>query len=99
VLWAVGLVEGLPLLVGLVVLLVLQTWVTASGRGAGVGGWAWLLTMPVFELGKNLLFIWWANRRLCAALRVPEVRWFAGHRPGPLADREIKPVGVPTTPG
>jgi hypothetical protein len=98
VLWTVGLVEGIPLLAGLVIVLMLRTWFAATGRTAGLAGWVWLLAIPLLEFGKNLFFIWWANRRLCSALRVPEVRWFASQRTVSRVDREIQLPGVPTSP-
>jgi hypothetical protein len=66
--WAVGLVEGIPL--------VLVTFLSVLGGGFGrQSAMLWVLVMPFLMLAKNVFFITWAQRQLCSALRAPKVRW------------------------
>jgi len=72
VMWTVGLVEGIPL--AAVALL-------AGMSGLVAGGFApmslvpWVVVLPFLLVAKNLIFIWWAQRQLCKALRAPKVSW------------------------
>jgi hypothetical protein len=78
VLWAVGLVEALPLLLVMLVSLWLQAWMNQGVRGVGL--WIWLLGIPLLTLAKNLFFIGWAHRSLCRRLRAPGVNWWGRFR-------------------
>ena len=92
VLWAVGLVEGIPL--AAVGLLGVMFGTVTSGVGPfGLGWFVWVVAMPFLLLGKNLFFIWWAQKQLCAELRAPRV--FAPQLRRAETGRETQPEGSP----
>jgi hypothetical protein len=71
VLWTLALVEGIPLAVAAMVAVLFGTMISGPGP-MGLGRWLWAVAVPFLMLGKNLFFIWWAHRQLCAALRAPQ---------------------------
>src|SRR5688572_9640511 len=72
VMWAVGLVEGLPLVATGVITFMSGAISGGFGRAPSVF-WLWVFALPFLMVLKNVFFIWWAQRQLCAALRAPRV--------------------------
>jgi hypothetical protein len=71
VMWAVALVEGIPLGIMALVAVIMH----------GSSGFWWTV-VPFLQLAKNLFFISWGQQQLCNALRAPKVSW-TGRRPRP----------------
>jgi len=79
VMWAVGMVEGIPL-AALGLLAVIFGDGTVRFLQFRVGLWLWVVVIPLLILCKNVFFIWWAQRRLCKDLRAPQLYAYRSRR-------------------
>ncbi len=91
--WSAGIVEIGPTIFAYFVALLATAAIQVNGASDGSAMAVWGVFLPLFLIGKNLFFIWWAHQRLRAEFRTTNSRHTRTFFGGAVGDSREQPDG------